>query len=149
MRQVCRELRATYPLPQTTDDKTKRPIPGPAFGFDRIPFGESADMLAGEGLNMVEMSMTPAVMAPPSTTTYELITTGRLVHGGDPTQEAILAEHVANTMATLTDRGMKVTRSTNPARPNVAAVALVRAVAMAQLEPPKVHVHKPRKAVGF
>jgi phage terminase large subunit-like protein len=149
MREVCRDLRATYPLPQMADDKTKSPIPGPAFAFDRVPFGESADMLAGEGLNMVEMSMTPAVMAPPSTTTYELITSGRLVHGGDPTQEAILAEHVANTMATLTDRGMKVVRSTNSSRPNVAAVAMVRAIAMAMLEAPKPFVRKPRHAVGF
>ena len=145
MREVCRDLFATYPLPQTADDKTHRPIPGPAFAFDRVAFGESADMLAGEGLNMVEMSMTPAVMAPPSTLAYELITTGRLMHDGDP----ILAEHVANTMATLTDRGMKVTRSTNAARPNVLAVAMVRAVAMCMQDAPKPFVRKPRHAVGF
>ncbi len=145
MREVCRDLFATYPLPQTADDKTKRPIPGPALGFDRIPFGESADTLAGEGLNMVEMGMTPAVMAPATTMAYELITTGRLVHDGDP----ILAEHVASTMATLTDRGMKVTRSINAARPNVAAVAMVRAIAMAMLDAPKPFVRKPRHAVGF
>jgi len=77
--------------------------------------------------------MTAAVMAPPSTLAYELITTGRLVHDDDP----ILAEHVANTTAILTDRGMKVTRSKhNSTRPNVAAVALVRAVAMAMQDPP-------------
>src|SRR3990172_7222065 len=79
------------------------------------------------------LPMTADVMAPPSTLTFELITTGRLVHDGD----LILAEHVANTTAVLTDRGMKVTRSKHGStRPNVAAVAMVRAIAMANLEPP-------------
>lgn len=146
MRAVCRNLRLTYPLPMTADEKTHRAIPGPAFGFDRVAFGESAEMLEGDGLNMVDMPMTASVMAPPSTTTYELITTGRLVHDGDP----ILAEHVANTTAILTDRGMKVTRSKHGStRPNVAAVAMVRAIPLALQEPPKVFIRQPRKAVGF
>ena len=85
-------------------------------------------------------------MGPPSTQTYELIATGRLVHDGDP----LLALHVANTTAVLTDRGMKVTRSKHGStRPNVAAVAMVRAVAMAMLEVPTPFVRKPRTAVGF
>ena len=146
VRVACRELRLTYPLPQTAEEKTRRPIPGPAFGFDPASLPDFADALNQEGLNMVEMGMTAAVMAPPSMMAYELITTGRLVHTDDP----ILAEHVANTTATLTDRGMKVTRSKNgTARPNVLAVAMVRAVAMAMQEPPKTYVHKPRHAVGF
>jgi len=90
-------------------------------------------MLGHHGLNMVEVPMTAAVMGPPSTLAYELITTGRLVHEADP----VLAEHVANTTAVLTDRGMKVTRSKHgTTRPNTAAVAMVRAIAMAMLEPP-------------
>ena len=107
--------------------------PGPPSRFDRQAFGESAEILEQDGLNMVEVPMTAAVMGPPSTLAYELITTGRLVHEADP----ILAEHVANTTAVLTDRGMKVTRSKHGStRPNVAAVAMVRAIAMAMLEPP-------------
>jgi phage terminase large subunit-like protein len=146
MRVRLRELRAEYPLPQTADEKTHRPIPGPAFGFDRVAFGESAEMLEQDGLNMVDVPMTASIMAPPSTTTYELITTGRLIHDGDP----ILAEHVANTTAILTDRGMKVTRSKHGStRPNVACVAMVRAVAMALQDAPVTFVRKPRKAVGF
>jgi len=146
MRVTLRGLRKTYPLPMTADDKTKRPIPGPAFGFDRVAFGESAEMLEQDGLNMVDVPMTAAVMAPPSTTTYELITTGRLVHNGD----RVLAEHVANTRAVLTDRGMKVTRSKHGStQPNVACVAMVRAVAMAMQDAPVPYVRKTRKAVGF
>jgi hypothetical protein len=45
---------------------------------------------------------------------------------------------------------MKVTRSKHGStRPNVAAVAMVRAVAMAMLEVPTPFVRKPRQAVGF
>jgi phage terminase large subunit-like protein len=134
MRIRLRELRAGYPKPQAVDERTKRPLPGPAYAFDRIAFGESAAMLEQDGLNMVDVPMTAAVMGPPSTLAYELITTGRLVHEADP----ILAEHVANTTAVLTDRGMKVTRSKHGStRPNVAAVAMVRAIAMAMQEQPK------------
>ena len=133
MRVALRDLRAIYPLPMTADEKTRRAIPGPAFAFDRHAFGESAEMLEQDGLNMVDVPMTANVMAPPSTLTFDLITTGRLVHDGDP----VLAEHVANTTAVLTDRGMKVTRSKHGStRPNVAAVAMVRAIAMANQEPP-------------
>jgi hypothetical protein len=45
---------------------------------------------------------------------------------------------------------MKVTRSKHGStRPNVACIAMVRAVAMALLEAPTVFVRKPMKAVGF
>ena len=113
MRVRLRDLRAEFPLPQARDEKTKRALPGPAFAFDRQAFGESAEILEQDGLNMVDVPMTAAVMGPPSTLAYELITTGRLVHDGDP----ILAEHVANTTAVLTDRGMKVTRSKHGSTP--------------------------------
>jgi phage terminase large subunit-like protein len=146
MREAARSLRITYPLPQTADEKTKRAIPGPAFAYEPHAFKESAAELAEEGLNMVQMPMTANIMAPPTTIAFDLITTGRLAHDGD----RILAEHVANTTAVLTDRGMKVTRSKHGTqRPNVACVAMVRAIAMASQEAPKPFVRKPRKAVGF
>ena len=48
-----------------------------------------------------------------------------------PVEGPILAAHVANTTAVLTDRGMKVTRSKHGStRPNVACVAMVRAIAL-------------------
>ena len=144
LRVKARALRAEYPLAQAADPKTKRGIAGPAFGLDRASLGETADLLGEDGLNIVDVSMTAAVMGPPSMTTFELITTGRLVHTDDP----ILAEHVVNTAAILTDRGMKVTRSKHGStRPNVACVAMVRAVAMAMLEPPP--APKPRVFGSF
>ena len=89
---------------------------------------------------------TPRRWDPPRTQAFELITTGRLAHDGDP----VLAEHVANTTALLTERGMKVTkpRRVTP-RKNDAAVALVMAVAMAMQEAPKPYVRTPRVPVGF
>ncbi len=146
MRQRLRELRAEYPSPMTKDDKTRRLLPGPAYGFDRQAFDESAEMLDADGLNMVQLPLTASIMAPPSMVTYELITTGRLVHDGDQ----ILAEHVANTNAKLTDRGMQVTRpKAGSSRVNVGCVAMVRAVALAMQEAPTPYVRKPRVAVGF
>jgi len=146
MRVHLRDLRLEFPLAQSRDEKTKRALAGPAYAFDRLAFGESAEMLEQDGLAMVDVPMTAAVMGPPSTLVYELITTGRLVHDDDPT----LAEHVANTTAVLTDRGMKITRSKHGStRPNVACVAMVRAVAMAMQEPPTPFVRKARAAVGF
>lgn len=146
MRQRLRDLRAEFPLAQARDERTKRALPGPAFAYDRAAFAESAEMLAHDGLNMVEVPMTTAVMGPPSTLAYELITTGRLVHDDDP----ILAAHVANTTAVLTDRGMKIIRSKHGStRPNVAAAAMVRAIAMAAQEPPTPFVRTARPAVGF
>lgn len=143
MRQRANAIRAEYPLAQVADPKTKRPLPGPAFGLDRTSLGEMADGMTDDGLNVVDVPMTAAHMAPPTMTTFDLITTGRLIHDGDP----VLAEHVASTQSTLSDRGMKVLRSKSMV--NVAAVAMVRAVAMAMQDAPAVFVRKPRKAVGF
>ncbi len=62
MRGRLRELRAEYPLPQAQDEKTRRPLAGPAYAFDRYAFGESAEMLDSDGLNMVDLPMTASVM---------------------------------------------------------------------------------------
>jgi phage terminase large subunit-like protein len=85
-------------------------------------------------------------MGPASTQAFELITTGRLSHDGD----AVLAEHVANTTAILTERGMKVTKPKKVTpRKNDACVAMVMAVAMAMQEAPRPFVRTPRIPMGF
>lgn len=144
MRQRLQALRVEYPLPMVKDDKTRRALPGPAFGFDRNAFGESAEMLEGDGLNMVHVPLTAAIMGPPTMVTYELITTGRLAHDADP----VLSEHVANTNAKIVDRGMQVTRAKG-SRHNVACIAMVRAVALAMQEAPRPFERKPRIGVGY
>lgn len=95
---------------------------------------------------MVDFPQNATTMGPASTQAFELVTTGRLRHDGDP----VLAEHVANTTAILTERGMKVTkpRKVTP-RKNDAAVAMVMAVAMAMQEAPRPFVRSGRIPVGF
>ncbi len=143
MRATLRTLRERFPAPAVRDPKTKRRVPGPAVAFDPWAFTESADTLEQDGVNMVDFPQAAGTMGPASTTSYELITTGRLYHDGD----AVLAEHVGDTVALLTERGMKVTKSKK--RPNHSAVAMVMAVAMAMQEAPKPYVRKARAPMGF
>jgi phage terminase large subunit-like protein len=142
-----RELRGAFPRPAARDEKSRRPLPGPAFAFDRFAFSESAEILELEGCNMVDFPMTAGTMGPASTIAHELITSGRLVHEADP----VLAEQVDATPAILTERGMKVTRpKRGSSSANVAGVALVRAVAMALLPaPPAPSSERLPSAVGF
>jgi phage terminase large subunit-like protein len=143
MREHLREIRARYPVAMVRDQKTRRLIPGPAFAYDRVQFSENAEILEQEGLDMVETNQTAAVMAPPSTATYELITTGRVRHDGD----RVLAEHMDNAVAVLTERGMKVALpKLQTSRRSHAAVALVMAVAMAMQDAPK--AFKPKAVAG-
>ena len=142
MRATVRELRSRFPKPMVRDPKTKRPLLGPAVAYDPWAFTESADALDTEGVNMVTFGQTASTMGPASTMAYELVTTGRLFHDGDP----VLAAHVAATVALLTERGMKVTKGK---RPNHSAIAMVMAVAMAMQDAPEPFVRKPRQARGF
>lgn len=146
MRARLVEIRGEYPAPMGRDD-VRRPIAGPMFGYDPHAFDESATMLSDGGLNMVEMPMTPGGMASASTLSFELITTGRLLHDDDP----ILAEHVANTTAKFTDRGQQVTRpKVGSSRRNAAAIALVRAVGLAMQDaPPPKPTKRPSQVVSF
>ena len=143
MRLALRDLRTRFPAPMMRDPKTRRPVAGPAVAFDPWAFTESADQLEQDGVNMVDFPQAASTMGPASTTTYELVTTSRLVHDGDP----VLARHVADTVALLTERGMKVTKGKK--RPNHSCVAMVMAVAMALQEAPVPYVRQPRRAVGF
>jgi phage terminase large subunit-like protein len=132
MRIYLRELRGRFPLPQMTDVRSKRPIPGPAIAFERWSFAESAGELDQEGLNMVDFPQVAGSMGPASTQAYELITSGRLLHEADP----VLEEHLGATNAVLTDRGMRaMPRREGPVQ-NHAAIAAIMATAMAMLEPP-------------
>lgn len=147
MRVRLRELRGEFPMAAVRDEKTRRPLHGPAYAFDRHQFSESAELLEVDGLNMVDFPMTAGFMGPASTLARELIATGRLVHEADP----ILAAQVDATPAILTERGMKVTRPRNRTSENVAAIALVRAVAMAMLPAPAPRpvITQLPQAVGF
>ena len=146
IRQHLRDLREAYPLPAMRDDKTHRPVPGPAFAYDRWAFSESAETLDDEGLNMVDFPQYAATMGPASTITYEAIVNGRLAHDGDP----VLAEHVRNTTAVLTERGMKVTKPKKMTpRKNDACIAMVMGTAMAMQDAPVVRERRRSRAMSF
>ncbi len=74
--------------------------------FDPYAFRESAEMLADEGLPMVQYDQTNAIMCPASQRLYELVREGRVVHNGDETfRRQILAA-----VATETERGWRISK---------------------------------------
>jgi phage terminase large subunit-like protein len=145
MRARLRALRAEFPTPMMRNSKTLQRLPGPAFAFDRWAFSESAEELDQEGLNMIDFPQYASTMGPASTQTYELITSGRLVHDADAT----LREHVETSSAILTDRGMKVVPNRKAGtRQNFGCIALIMSIAMSMQEAPKLRADT-RQAIGW
>jgi phage terminase large subunit-like protein len=146
VRAYLRELYSEFPAAQTVDDYD-RAARGPSFAYDPWRFGESAQLLAQEGLLMAKMPQTMQFMVPASSATFELIKGQRLVHDGDP----VLSAHVRNATAEMTPRGWKVSKpKKSTTKKNDAAVALVMAVSQALLEPPRAREQrKPRMPRGF
>lgn len=143
IRQVLRFLFDTFPAAMAKRDD--RIAPGPAYGYDPWHFRESAELLEDDGLNMVEFPQFPSRMGPASELLYELATTRRLRHDGDP----VLARHLAAATAKLTRRGWVITKPEGSTRHIDLAVAAAMAVSLALAEPPKIREHKPRHLVGF
>ena len=74
--------------------------------YDPWRFERSAQLLADEGLPMVEHPMTNERTAPASERLYEAIVSGALVHDDDP----IMAAHVAAGTTVDTERGWRLTK---------------------------------------
>jgi phage terminase large subunit-like protein len=74
--------------------------------YDPWRFERSAQMLAEEGLVMIEHPMTNERTAPASERLYEAIVSEAIVHDGDPT----LAAHVAAGVTVDTERGWRLTK---------------------------------------
>ena len=94
----------SLPRAPARDEKTGRMLQGPAFAYDRWAFSESWRPSSRRGSRW-STSAERDDHGTASTQAFELITTGRLAHDGDPVRK-----HVANTTAILTERGMKVTK---------------------------------------
>lgn len=60
-------------------------FPGPAYGYDPHYIEYAAQVLASEGLNMIEVPQTPKRLSPASEKLYELILTKKLQHNGNAT----------------------------------------------------------------
>lgn len=142
VRRHLRDLRDAYPVPMAKRDE--RTVPGPAFAYDPWHFRESAEMLADDGLNMVEFPQYASRMGPASEGLYELVKAGRIKHDGDP----VLARHLAAATAKLTRRGWVITKPEGSSRRIDLAVAMAMAVDLAMREAPKRRT-KPRAPVGF
>lgn len=110
VREYLRELRETYLTPAAFKPDSKVPAPGPAFLFDPWKFKESAQILRGEGLNMIDFPQYDRYMVPACNALYEAVKAGRISHDGDP----IVAEHMANARGEARDRGWRIRKPKGP-----------------------------------
>ncbi len=128
----CRGLYEQFPASAIRNPKG-RPMPGPMFCYDPSRFIRSAQLLEGDGLNLVEFPQHESRLVPMSQNFYELAKEGLLAHDGDPT----LASHVRNVVATQKARGWRISKPAGSHRNIDAATAAGMALqACAQQEPP-------------
>jgi phage terminase large subunit-like protein len=103
------------------DEITK--YPGAKVAYDPHFFERSAQVLADEGIEMVEWGQSNALMCPATQTLYEAVANNRLRHGGDET----LRRHALNAATRMTERGIRVAKL--PSKEHIdALVALMMAV---------------------
>lgn len=122
---LCRKLYEMFPEPAIWDDTNA--YLGPAFAYDPHFIEYAAQVLEGEGLNMVETPQSDQRMCPASEKLYELIMTKKLAHDGDPT----LRRHVHAAVAMEKPRGWRLTRPKGSKRHIDALIALIMAVSVA------------------
>lgn len=73
---------------------------------DPFRWGRSLQLLADEGLPMVEFPQSPARMTPATARFYEAVVNGQLTHSGDPR----LARHVGNAVLKQDSRGSRLVK---------------------------------------
>jgi len=103
--------------------------------YDPAYFERSAQVLADEGLPMMEFPQSAARMVPACQTAYELICTGRVVHSGSP----VFADQVVSAAVRETEGGWRLSKGKSRRKID-AAIAMVMAVARSQVPvkaPPK------------
>lgn len=145
VRKALRGLFTAFPVAAAKDADTKMARPGPAFVFDPWKFKESAQILAAEGLHMIEFLQYDRYMVPACTVFYELVMTRRIEHDGDP----VLAAHIDNAVAVEKERGWRIQKPLKGRhRPIDEAVTSVMAASQAQIPAPKPAVLVPRVVVG-
>jgi phage terminase large subunit-like protein len=135
IREHLRELRRRYPEPAVRVDG--RAIPGPAFCYDPWSFRESAQILEGEGLAMVQVNQTDTRMVPMTTDLYQAITTRRLAY--DPSSNTTLTSHIMAAVAVPRgDSGWRIRKPRGSRTAKIdAAIAMILAVSQALQPAPK------------
>lgn len=145
IRKALRGIFAAFPVPAAKNAQTKMPHPGPAFVFDPAKFKESAQILAGEGLHMIEFLQYDRYMIPACNYFFELVKTRRIEHNGDP----VLAEHVGNAVAVEREAGFRIEKPKKARRKHIdAAVTSVMAASQAQIPTPLIGPAPARPVYG-
>jgi phage terminase large subunit-like protein len=92
----------------------------------------SAEVLADDGLVMVEFPQSAQRMVPACQTAYEMICGGRVVHDGSPA----FSDQVLSAVPRQTDTGWRLSKGKSKRKID-AAVALVMALDRASVKPPR------------
>lgn len=105
------------------------------IAYDPWSFRESAEILAEDGLPLVEFPQNASRMAPASEQLYELIVGARLVHDGDP----IFREQILAAVIAPTDRGgWRISKRKSQERIDAAvslAMTTARAITLRSIKP--------------
>jgi phage terminase large subunit-like protein len=100
------------------------------FAYDPAYFERSAQALADDGLPMLEFPQSSQRMVPACGHAYEVICSGRVVHGGDP----IFSDQVQSASPRVTGEGWRLSKG-KAKRKIDAAIALVIALDRASTRP--------------
>lgn len=98
------------------------------FAYDPAFFQRSAEILADDGLNMVEFPQSSQRMVPACGHAYELIVNRRVVHDGSP----MFTDQVLSAAQRMTDSGWRLSKGKSRRKID-AAIALVMALDRATL----------------
>ena len=93
------------------------------FAYDPAYFQRSAEVLADDGLPMVEFPQTSGRMVPACGHTYEMITNTKLAHDGSPT----FTDQVLSAAQRMTDTGWRLSKGKSKRKID-ACIAMVMAV---------------------
>jgi phage terminase large subunit-like protein len=99
-------------------------------GFDPAWFSVQAQMLADEGLPLVEFPNSVARMVPATQGAYAAVVDGLITHSGQPE----LARHIGNAVVKSDNRGERITKESPSSKRHIdLAVAFVMSLHRAQL----------------
>lgn len=124
-----RELFETFPKPAMTDEDLGE-LPGPVFGYDPYNLEFVAQILEGEGLNMVEVPQTDLRMCPATEAVYGELVSDRLKH----LPHRRFRRHIHSAVPKYKDRGWRIARPAGTRKPIDAATSLVVAGYLAYQE---------------
>lgn len=129
--QYLRDLRVRFPRSAVKIDN--RPVPGPAYVYDRYGLASTELALEAErGFALIPVPQQGGWMIEASRRFYEAVRAGKIVHDGDP----VMAAHLRNVVPRqVGESGWRLEKATKRKKID-AAVAVVMAVSQALERPP-------------